>query len=369
MRGITNARRPGQSHGQSLVEFVLVTPILLLVLMAGYSFGMGLYQANMAADAIRQPALKKLEMAKTPGAVSTGTVMGYVTGGPLSGNIKSGSPVDSVSFKDAGDYTSIIVGTKSYTSPAPFIPTLNFTATQGIQKNLLLAASNGASQRPAATPWVPGGAVKTPPWEAFAGQKLPPNLELNPGCATVPVGGNIVDAVNSEMQPKKTYISTAPVAFFSPVTPGSLATLAATFAAECANDGAGVCQKEYNDFLPKDYPPNVLGGPPPTRMDKYFEMDNPPGAPGMKLIWGIWCDGTDTSQVNCKLNTGDPRFTILPSIGPNHGWYDDPTGQFKKPPDDFVKSCMARKQAECQLKKAQDKAQQIANAYKDACSY
>src|SRR5690606_35410041 len=100
------------------VELGIALPVLLLILVGAVAFGIGSYQANIASDAIRQPALKKMEMASTPAAVSPGQVMGWVTGEGAKGSMSSGGgAVDSVSFVDANEEVSIVVGTKRYTPP------------------------------------------------------------------------------------------------------------------------------------------------------------------------------------------------------------------------------------------------------------
>lgn len=154
---------PKRQQGQSLVEFVLVMPILVLVLIGGFSFGMGTYQAHMASDAVQMPAMKKLELSKQAAAVGGGTLQGYMNSSNLKGNFSTGSLIDSVTVQNASAYTSIMVGAKSYTSTVSFIPSFTIKVGEAINKNLLEAANSGAEVRPATTAWVPGGTPNPPP--------------------------------------------------------------------------------------------------------------------------------------------------------------------------------------------------------------
>lgn len=149
--------------GQSLVEFVLVMPILVLVLIGGFSFGMGTYQAHMASDAVQMPALKKLDLSNETGTVGGGTLQGYMNGSKIKGNFNTGSLIDTVTVTTGSPYTSIMVGAKTYTSTVSFIPGFTIKVGEAINRNLLEAANAGAEVRPANTPWVPGGTPNPPP--------------------------------------------------------------------------------------------------------------------------------------------------------------------------------------------------------------
>lgn len=367
-------RRAGRKaeKGQSLVELVLVTPILLLVLSAGFYFGMGLYQAHMASDAIRQPSMRKLEMANEPGQVTEGTVLGYVSSGNLAGNdaLLNGAKIDSVSFAHVDNYTSLVVGSKSFEAVNP-LPNFNITVAQPLNRKLLAAAHNGARVRPAGSPWVPGGAPRTPLWEEMA--DLPPDINILPNCQTTPVGDNVANALNMEMKADKTYISMEPVATFSPVPETDLMRIAEKYAGECANVGAGPCQAEYDNLLPDPEPPaqanqvQTIGGPPPAATTYVFEIKNPPGGPGVILKYSFDCAEDMEGPGN---HCGWPTIHDLnpnPAIGPDHGRYYDSTGRYDKPPDDFVDSCKSRKAAECQLKKAVEEAERLIQAARKEC--
>ena len=156
--------RPQQS-GQSLMEFVLVMPLLVLILIGGFSFGMGTYDAHLASDAIQLPALNKTDMAKSTGAVASGTLLGYVTAGGTSGTLTSNALLDTVNKVDIDNYTSVMVGSKAFTPLASFLPGFTIKTAQVMNKGLLDAANTGgATVRPATTPWVPGGTPVMPPW-------------------------------------------------------------------------------------------------------------------------------------------------------------------------------------------------------------
>lgn len=351
----------------------MIFPVLILVLIGAASFGIGLYQANLASGAIQQPALKKLEMADTPGPISQGKVLGWVTGEGTKGSMLTGKAVDSVAFVDNDPNIALVVGTKDYKGIASFVPGMTITVAQGLNKNLLLAAdAGGAKRRPVGSPWVPGGAPRTPPWQnPVLGQDVPPDLKLNPGCAQTPVGDDVVNGLNTDSGNPKTYISRDPFATFSPVDKGQLMEMAQSFDGACASAGAGVCAQEEKDLEPKppkDQPalPDEKYGTPPGPVSYSFKATNPPGGPGTILTYGFVCKAPDGKTPVC-----DPpqlqQVTPNPAVGPNHGMYTDPTGKYEKPPADFVKSCMARKQAECMVKKAVDKANSILSAYPDAC--
>lgn len=151
--------------GQSLMEFVLVMPLMVLILVGGFSFGMGTYDAHMASDAIQLPALQKMDMAKTDTAIDPGKLMGYVSSGGTSGTLTSGSLLDSINEVDVDNYTSVMVGSKSFVPLASFIPGFTIKTAEVMNKGLLNAASTGgATSRDANTPWVPGGSPVKPPW-------------------------------------------------------------------------------------------------------------------------------------------------------------------------------------------------------------
>ncbi len=360
-----------RQKGQSLVELVLVTPILLLVLAGGFYMGMGLYEASIASDAIRTPAMKKMEMAGEPGAISPGTVLGYISSGQLAGNTKliNGAKVDSVTYANVSPYTSLVVGSKQFQSVNP-LPGFNITVAQPLNAKLLLAAHNGAKVRPAGSPWVPGGSPRTPLWEQMP--DLPPDINVLPNCQTTPVGDNVANALNTEIKADKTYISMEPIASFSPVPETDLMRIAQKYVGECYNAGLGECQQEKQDLMPDPKPPAQaqeiasVGGPPPATTIYRFQIKNPPGGPGTILVYKFTCSESGATNGYCDWPTID-RIMPNPAVGPDHGRYYDPAGKYDEPPADFVESCRSRKAAECQMKKAIAEAERLVAAATAEC--
>lgn len=161
MRQRLSTRSRQTLTGQSLVEFVLVLPILVLILVGGFTFALGTYQAHMTSDAVQFAMLKANEMANEPGAVSGGMVQGYINSGGLKGSVSSGSLVDSVTLNSDG----FLVASKNFVSSVSFVPGFTIKVGQAINPSLLKPTSSGGGQaKPIGTPWVPGGTMITPPW-------------------------------------------------------------------------------------------------------------------------------------------------------------------------------------------------------------
>ncbi len=157
------------SKGQSLVEFVLVAPIMVLILLGAFGFGLGTYQAHMTSDAVQLPLLKTMEMANLPGAVSAGQLQGYISSGGLSGSLVSGNLVDSLQVDET---TGIMTAKKNYIPLVNIIPGFTISVAHSINPGLLKPTASGGQARPMATPWVPGGTMQPPPWTAEGA--LPP---------------------------------------------------------------------------------------------------------------------------------------------------------------------------------------------------
>ncbi|HEY9686882.1 MAG TPA: TadE family protein [Coleofasciculaceae cyanobacterium] len=172
----TRPGKPENQHhqGQSLIEFVLVMPIFVLLLVGGTFTAFNFYQAQMASDAVRQTALKKLEMAGSKDMIAAGTLQGYINSGDTKGSMNLGSLVDSVTYADGGPYATFVIGNKQTTGVLGIVPGARIQVSQAVNRNLLLPANAGtAVARPATTPWVPGGAPVPPSWEAAAPAPLP----------------------------------------------------------------------------------------------------------------------------------------------------------------------------------------------------
>ncbi len=157
-------------QGQSLVEFVLVMPIIIIILLGAFCFGLGTYQAHMTSDAIQLPLLRSMDMANLPGTVTGGQLQGYITSGGLSGSLVAGNLVDSIQVNPA---TGILIAKKNYIPLVDIIPGFTITVGQSVNPSLLKATATGGTARPLATPWVPGGVMQPPPWAAASGAAAP----------------------------------------------------------------------------------------------------------------------------------------------------------------------------------------------------
>ena len=177
-----------QRYGQSLVEFILVMPILVLILIGGFSFGLGIHDAHMASDAVQLPALQKLELANQANGVNSADLLKLMNNTSLSGSLKSGQLIDNVSIQQNGPYISIMVGSKRFSPPASFVPGFTIRVGQVINRNLLEDAYVGTSNiRSYTSPWIPGGTPVEPPWlnpptdtTTPSGPPPPPNIILPP---------------------------------------------------------------------------------------------------------------------------------------------------------------------------------------------
>jgi hypothetical protein len=89
--------------------------------------------------------MRKLDLANNPGlavADAEQMVRNY-----RSGNLQNGSPIQSMSTTDPNmALTTVLIGTQRFTSPVPFLPSVDFVVTQGMNSNLLLP--NSAPTRP-----------------------------------------------------------------------------------------------------------------------------------------------------------------------------------------------------------------------------
>ena len=354
---------------QSLVEMVLVTPLLLmLVVIAGY-LGIGMYHAQMASDAIRQPAMRKWEMANNPKQITEKMVLGYTTNKAnpnlTQGNIQGGD-LDDIDFVNVNDDISVVVGTKRFSAMG--LPTFNFTVAQAVNRKLLRnAANNKAVVRKFTDEWLPYGSPRTIPWEEMKNDRHKPLVfeMLDNGCRTEDVDKTNQNVLSRYILPSETYIARTYTDEPSPVTQSTLMQIADTLAESCkAKDEAkwtSECQQEYEDLMPSD-DQSVSGAPPGTMIGTY-NYNNPHGGPAMKMTYKITCSSAGPP---CKTDD-EPEFAHLPTIDENHGLYWDPTGKYRKPPADFVNSCKASKQAMCQLRDAAKIAQDITGRYREEC--
>jgi hypothetical protein len=162
----TTTPREGRQSGQSLVEFILVMPILILVMVAGGMLGYGTYQAHMASTAIQEPAMQKLQFSNNKDAIPMLTLLNNINNSNLKATLITGTMIDNVQIIDSDPYTSIMVGGKDFQSLFAFIPGFHITVGQIINHNVLQAANAGSAIVHSSTsPWVPGGTPVKPPWE------------------------------------------------------------------------------------------------------------------------------------------------------------------------------------------------------------
>ncbi len=157
----TNAFSPART-GQSLVEFIFLAPVMVLILVGAFSFGLGTYQAHMTSDAVQLAMLKSVELADAPGKISSGKLQGYINSGGLKGNLSAGKLVDELTVVNG----RLLIARKNFTPLASFVPGFTISVGQAINPSLLKSISEGnARLRPLATPWVPGGnRMQPPPW-------------------------------------------------------------------------------------------------------------------------------------------------------------------------------------------------------------
>lgn len=150
--------------GQSLVEFVLVMPILILVMVAGGMIGLGTYEAHMASSAIQQPAMQKLAFSKNRNEIPPEIIQTAANNTGLEGTLDSGALIDKMQLVNSDSYTTILLGSKNFQAPIAFLPSFRIRVGQAINKNLLQPANDGSAIVHPNSPWVPNGAPVPPPW-------------------------------------------------------------------------------------------------------------------------------------------------------------------------------------------------------------
>lgn len=349
------------SHkGQSLFELVLVM-IVLVPIMVGVGYaGMAMYQGTMASEAIKEPATTKNELAGRSGAISQGELLAQTrrVGGNFLGNTAA---LDSVRITDPGvGDIALLVGHKQSITIPIFNLSFDFGVVQPIQKNLLEANTGTRSSGPNEAPANLAG-KKGPPSEnpKFQKDNLPPLMECSPPSASTTVTPAVANALYPDA-PGATYDSREE--FSIPVKLGLDSVMkfmnSADVASECQDLlGGGTCAKEMADLQPKPAT-NKFGCPddkgvPQCVYATYHE--NPKGAPGQRL------------EIRYDAKTGQETKTFTPMFGPPQGLYYDASGAYEKPPGDFMQSCTQRKVAECKIKAAAKKANELAEEYADAC--
>ncbi len=124
--------------GQTLMEFVMVLPVLILIALGTFYVGSAMFSGQRLATATKTPVLNKFTLAGTFGDATNAAqalVTGYNDGNAFSLN---GGAADNISVQNTGNVTAVIIGNKTVDLPGPF-PTFNFSSTQGINSSLLRA--------------------------------------------------------------------------------------------------------------------------------------------------------------------------------------------------------------------------------------
>jgi hypothetical protein len=150
--------------GQSLAEFTIIAPILVLVAIAAGMMSLGAHRAHLLSNAVQQATLQKWEFSDTPAAISVEILQAAMNQGGLSASFNSAPLVDSLRVVDSDPYTSLLIGTKAFQPSLALVPGFTVNAAQAINRNLLLSANDGRAVVHPAAPWVPGGAPVAPPW-------------------------------------------------------------------------------------------------------------------------------------------------------------------------------------------------------------
>lgn len=335
--------------GQSLAEFAIGFSVLAFLMIAGTYIGMGMYHGQMASDAIREPIFQRNYMAKTAGAITPIELLTMIRMTDTQGNIRDGNQVDNINVVTSNNtQTAIIVGAKTFNNP--FVP-LTFTVTQGIHKNLLAANTGGSESATVLPP------ISTPPWEAAPEvQQLLSGVDCNSGST---LGEPHAESMANG---SGTYLSRASFSATAPMPERNVMELSRNHMGECANEGAGTCQAEYDDFLPEEIANTVYRSGDTAR--GYFSHKNPPGMPGYQVFFRYVMDADDTRPERDTGYDDDPVEPIMEIVNnPEHGFYIDPSGEYRQPPAEMVPDCMKRKQAECAIKKGAERAGEICQQF------
>lgn len=151
-------------QGQSLAEFTIIAPILVLVAIAAGMMSLGAHRAHLLSNAVQQVTLQKLQFSNTAAAISVDALKTTMNQGGLSASFNTAPLVDSVRVVDSDPYTSLLIGAKAFQPSLTLVPGFTVNVAQTINRNLLLAANDGRAIVHPVAPWVPGGAPVAPPW-------------------------------------------------------------------------------------------------------------------------------------------------------------------------------------------------------------
>lgn len=162
--------------GQSLVEFVMVMPVLLLMLLGAFLIGMGLMQGSSASMAMKAAVMKKIDLADEGGDATNAAIAlieADTAGAVDSVQVDSGNGVGG---GNGNAVTSVLVGSKEYNPNVPFLVPVTFMVTQGINNNLLQA---NKTANPATT------FSQGPSLGAFTPPAAPAGIPAEIGLATI----------------------------------------------------------------------------------------------------------------------------------------------------------------------------------------
>lgn len=118
--------RPGDDRGAVLVEFALIVPILLVLLVGIFEFGL-LYSAQVSIQGAAREGARSLALGESPGAVEHAVESGAGTA-TVTGITMTGCPAGSTATSTA--YSTVTVQAE-HAFRTPFLPfgTRTLTAT------------------------------------------------------------------------------------------------------------------------------------------------------------------------------------------------------------------------------------------------
>ncbi len=342
--------------GQSLVEFVMIVPVIILFMVIAAYVGMAMYHGNMASSAVKGPSMHKSEMAENPAAVGEGDLLGFALGDAPTGNINEGGVLDTLTVNPVSPLTSVMIGEKTFTAPLLFANVdFVFSASESIQLQLLEPANQGGVVR-AEEEGIRLEIVKPIENTNFPG--IPSSLEFNApqSCSIVDHGPAIANSIYPNAPGGgSTYISTILPSGPSPFTFAATMSLRSMVEARglCVlGEEEGTCRAEEAHFRDHNVDSSGISGTAATGMSLSRRINNPPGGPGHIMIEEVNCLGDECLSIASILD-GEPgdftmeRFNWYTYPSRSHGDYHDPAGSYIDPPGSFVPNCNQRKRAEC----------------------
>ncbi|MEB3285947.1 MAG: hypothetical protein VKJ04_00435 [Vampirovibrionales bacterium] len=336
-----------------MVELVLVLIVLLPILMGVGYVGLAMYQGTIASEAIKEPATLKSELASRSGSISAADIMAQAQSGGKGGILQNTAALDSVEVSaPINDDTVLLIGRKKSITIPLFNISFDFGVVQPVQKSLLQANVGTPSSSPNQAPPNLNGTAG-PPWENPAFEGMPSRIECTNGGITI--NQSLADTLYANA-PTNTYESR--VTFSQQVMLGVDTVLGFArdpqVVAACQNAG-NTCAQEQANLMPKD-PTDVSTvcpvGSTASKCIRARFYENPKGAPGQQLEIFIEDDQA-------------PVLTYSEKYPAPHGLYH--ATDYTQPPADFVSSCQQRKQAECAIQKAAEKANALYESIKSNC--